>query len=176
MCSGSDSSFCSGTFTRKTCAAYLGAREICLVGGAALCLAYQARAATKDLDGVFEPAQTVRDAAAAVAERLSLPEDWLNDAVKGFLPSTPQSKNVVFSTDYLSVWVPAPEYLLAMKVVSSRVGTRDVDDIRFLANLLGLTTAKEVLEATRMFFGENIIPQKSIYVVEEVFDPADDPS
>ena len=150
--------------------------EICLVGGAALCLAYQARAATKDLDGVFEPAQTVRDAAAAVAERLSLPEDWLNDAVKGFLPSTPQSKNVVFSTDYLSVWVPAPEYLLAMKVVSSRVGTRDVDDIRFLANLLGLTTAKEVLEATRMFFGENLIPQKSIYVVEEVFDPADDPS
>ncbi len=146
------------------------------MGGAALCLAYQARAATKDLDGVFEPAQTVRDAAAAVAERLSLPEDWLNDAVKGFLPSTPQSKNVVFSTDYLSVWVPAPEYLLAMKVVSSRVGTRDVDDIRFLANLLGLTTAKEVLEATRMFFGENIIPQKSIYVVEEVFDPADDPS
>ena len=141
-----------------------------------LCLAYQARAVTKDLDEVFEPSQTVRDAAAAVAERLSLAEDWLNDTAKGFLHGTPQSKNIVFSTDSLSVWVPAPEYLLAMKVVSSRVGTRDVEDIRFLANLLGLTTAKEVLDATRMFFGESLIPQKSIYVVEEVFDPTDDTS
>ncbi len=144
--------------------------EICLVGGAALCLAYHARATTKDLDGVFEPAQVVRSAAAAVAERMSLPEDWLNDAVKGFLPSTPQSKNIVFSADFLSVWVPAPEYLLAMKVVSSRVGTRDIDDIRFLAKLLELKTAKDVLDVTRKFFGDNLIPQKSIYVVEEVFD------
>jgi hypothetical protein len=35
---------------------------------------------------VFIPSDVVRQAAAAVAEREGLPENWLNDAVKGFLP------------------------------------------------------------------------------------------
>jgi hypothetical protein len=41
---------------------------------------------TRDLDAVFIPSDVVRQAAAAVAEREGLAEDWLNDAVKGFLP------------------------------------------------------------------------------------------
>ncbi len=64
-----------------------GARaEIFLVGGAALAVAYDATRATRDLDAVFIPADVVRQAAVAVAERQGLAEDWLNDAVKGFLP------------------------------------------------------------------------------------------
>ena len=64
-----------------------GARaEPFLVGSAALAVAYDANRATRDLDAVFIPADVVRQAAAAVAERRELTEDWLNDAVKGFLP------------------------------------------------------------------------------------------
>jgi hypothetical protein len=52
--------------------------EIYLVGGAVMCLAFNARASTKDLDAYFEP--TVR-----IANRESYPIDWLDDAVKGYL-------------------------------------------------------------------------------------------
>jgi hypothetical protein len=60
--------------------------ELFLVGGAAMAVAYDATRATRDLDAVFVPTDVVRQAAAAVAEREGLAEDWLNDAVKGFLP------------------------------------------------------------------------------------------
>ena len=65
-----------------------GARaELFLVGGAALAVAYDATRSTRDLDAVFVPSDVVRQAAAAVADREGLAEDWLNDAVKGFLPA-----------------------------------------------------------------------------------------
>jgi hypothetical protein len=64
-----------------------GARaELFLVGGAALAVAYDATRSTRDLDAVFVPSDVVRQAAAAVADREGLAEDWLNDAVKRFLP------------------------------------------------------------------------------------------
>ena len=60
--------------------------EIFLVGGAAIALCFDGRRATRDLDAIFVPTDSVRRAAAAVADREGLDPDWLNDAVKGFLP------------------------------------------------------------------------------------------
>ena len=34
--------------------------EICLYGGAVMCLAFKARPATKDVDAIFEPVREVR--------------------------------------------------------------------------------------------------------------------
>ncbi|WP_241831431.1 DUF6036 family nucleotidyltransferase [Parafrankia soli] len=60
--------------------------DLFLVGGAALTLVYDATRSTRDLDAVFLPTDVVRAAASALAERHALAADWLNDAVKGFLP------------------------------------------------------------------------------------------
>ena len=60
--------------------------EIFLVGGAAIALCFDVRRATRDLDAIFAPTDSVRRAAASVADREGLDPDWLNDAVKGFLP------------------------------------------------------------------------------------------
>jgi hypothetical protein len=57
--------------------------EVFVVGGAAQALAYDARRATVDVDAIFVPAAEVRKAAARVAERLHIEEDWLNDGVLG---------------------------------------------------------------------------------------------
>jgi hypothetical protein len=101
--------------------------EIFLVGGAAIALCFDARRATRDLDAGFAPTDSVRRAAASVAEREGLDPDWLNDAVKGLLPG-PDAAVRYFEAPGLLVDVASAEYLLAMKLFSSRVET-DADDI-----------------------------------------------
>ena len=44
--------------------------ELCIFGGAAMVLAFDARAATRDVDAVFRPAEIRRTAAESVAAQL----------------------------------------------------------------------------------------------------------
>jgi hypothetical protein len=94
--------------------------EIAIYGGSALMMIYDWRAATKDVDGVFEnDREIVRRLAAVVAENHGWPADWLNDGVKGFLSARDQEDGMkLLSGEFpspdepgLRVFVPRPEYL-----------------------------------------------------------------
>ncbi len=99
--------------------------EIGICGGAVMCLVFNARESTKDVDAIFHPTREIRYASKAVADRLGVPEDWLNDAAKGYFLSQPPVHDVVELSN-LRVWAPQADYMLAMKCVSARFDSHDL--------------------------------------------------
>ncbi len=142
--------------------------EICLYGGAVMCVVYDARPNTKDVDAIFQPANIIRAAALKIAERYGLRQDWLNDGVKGFLVKHPQK--VLFDWSYLKVYVAEPDYLLAMKSLAARVDATDKDDIIFLINKLNITSAEEVLDILEKYYPRQRIKPATQFFIEELFE------
>ncbi len=143
--------------------------ELYLVGGAVMCLAFNARASTHDVDGFFHPTQAVREAAARVAARTGAPDRWLNDAVKGYL-SPRGSFDLFLSWSHLRVFVAQPTYLLAMKCAAMRLGEefRDMDDVRFLVRYLNLDDPKDAMEIVTQYFDEAQLQPKAWLALQEL--------
>lgn len=147
----------------------LGVRgEMFVVGGAAMALAYNTRRSTRDVDAVFEPKQVVYEAARRVAARHpGLTEDWINDAVKGFLLGDDPEATVVFDHPGLRVRVASPRYLFTMKLAASRV-ERDSDDIAALYRLSGFTSSTEALDYVDSAYPHLRLEPRVVYLLEEV--------
>jgi hypothetical protein len=141
--------------------------EICLYGGAVMCLVYNARPSTKDVDAIFEPVQKLREAISEVARANNLNEDWLNDSVKGFVVN--HNQQIFFNWPNLKIYIPEPDYLLAMKALASRVDTRDKDDIQFLINKMEITTAKDVFKILEKYYPKEQIKPATQFFIEELF-------
>lgn len=143
--------------------------EICVVGGAAMALGFNARVATHDIDAVFTPKIDVQVSAIDVGKRHGMPVDWLNDAVKIFMPDVKaKEQNEIISLSNLSVWSPEPSYILAMKTISAR--PTDIRDIKFLIGLLDLEDAKQVFEIVKQYYPKGKISEKSLNLVLSIFE------
>jgi hypothetical protein len=143
--------------------------ELFLVGGAVMCLAYAARPSTQDVGAVFRPPAQVRRAAARVAVRAQVAPDWLNDGVKGFMSS--QGDFAPFlELDHLQVMVAQPEYLLAMKCLSMRIGAEfhDEDDVRYLLRHLDIRSTEEAIATITKYYPLDRFPQKTLYALAEL--------
>ena len=141
--------------------------EICLYGGAVMALAYDARPDTKDVDAIFRPAAQIREAAAKVAKANDLRPDWLNDGVKGFL--VPHKQRILFDFSHLKIFVPEPDYLLAMKAISARHDTLDGMDVKVLVDLLKIKNANEVLDIVEKYYPRAQIKPATQFFIEELF-------
>jgi hypothetical protein len=143
--------------------------EIYLVGGAVMCLALDARPATRDVDAFFRPAALIRRAATRVAIKAGVPDDWLNDAVKGFLSPRGEFDSYL-ELHHLRIFVARPEYLLAMKCASMRLGEEfhDLDDVRYLLRYLNISTAEQALAIVTRYFSQEQLPAKARLALEEL--------
>ena len=143
--------------------------ELLLCGGAVMCLVFNARDATKDVDAIFEPSAEMRSAAAHVAKELGWPTDWLNDAAKGYF-SPRLNKTEVRSWPNLRVYAPTPDYMLAMKCMAARFDSSDQDDVLFLVKFLALEAPDEVFDLIEDFYPRNLIPPKTKFFIEELME------
>ena len=143
--------------------------EILLTGGAAMCLVHSARDMTKDIDALYEPKEEINRLVKKIAEQEGLPEDWLNDGVKGFIAAdAPVEEFMVL--DGLKITAVTPEYLLSMKLMSARYGEKDAEDIRFLMNKLEIKTTEDAIAILTSFYPVNRILPKTMYVIQEYID------
>lgn len=154
--------------------------ELCLFGGGAMVLAFDARPATRDIDAVFQPVQIVRECAELVAEEIGLPANWLNDGVKGWL--SPQGDLVeegLPAYSHLRILRASDRYLLAMKCLAARVVGYDTGgdrrDVEHLVRRLGLRTVEEVLAVVASYYSADRIGAKTRYFVEEIMQQLDTP-
>ncbi len=137
-------------------------------------LAFRARSATKDVDAIFQPADVIRDAAAAVQQEQGLPEAWLNDGAKGFLSANHEIESGDLPQfDGLRVVAPTAEYMLAMKCMASRIAHVDTDpsdvaDIRFLLTRLGVRTPEAAMAIVERFYPLDHVPPRAAYLLEAI--------
>ncbi len=143
--------------------------ELYLVGGAVVCVVYNARESTSDLDAIFRPADEIRVAAQRIAEAEDLPKGWLNDSVKGFL-SEADDYQPYLELSSLKVMTASPEYLLAMKSLAMRLGAEfhDEADIRYLLRYLNIESYEDALSTISKYYPLERIPQKTLYALEEI--------
>ncbi len=153
--------------------------DLAIYGGSALALAFDYRRATKGVDAVLMSEPTfVRHAIAQIAAARDWPEDWLNDAVKGFLS---EHQELALHRNYptgaspgLRVFVPSARYLLAMKCMAMRIGgveeSQDVQDIRHLIASLEMTSAEQVLELVASFYPAKRVSPKTVLGVQSLFE------
>jgi hypothetical protein len=142
--------------------------DVFVVGGAAMALAYDASRATRDVDATFLPHGIVLEEARRVADDLGLPPWWLNEQASVYISGKDDpGKRRVFDHPGLRVMAASPQHIFAMKSFAAR--TRDVDDLRVLADMIGLHSSGDALRICADFYPDEPIPARSAAILRELF-------
>ena len=140
--------------------------EVRVVGGSAIALMNPARRATHDIDAVLTPAEPILGAARAIATERGLPDDWLNDAVKAYVPPVGGEDWVeILREGDLSVCVGSVRMLLAMKLYANR-GRRDTEDIEFLLEACDVTSLGQAQEIFEEYHAQEVIGESAALRVQ----------
>ena len=118
--------------------------RLTVVGGAAIVLGFNTRESTHDIDALFLPPpepKKIREWAAVVAGELDWPDDWLNDAAKGYVVGL-TSGPVLLSAPGIEVCRAKTQQLLAMKLCAWRDDV-DIGDAGHLLSELARVQKRE---------------------------------
>lgn len=153
--------------------------DLAVYGGAALALVFDMRVTTRDVDAVVRGDPTfLREAAKKIAAEEGWPEDWLNDGVKGFISGAEEMQLMDefggTESGGLRLYIPAPEYLFAMKCMAMRPegieGSHDISDIENLAEVAGIEDVPAALAIVEAFYPSSQVPAKVRFGVEEIME------
>lgn len=147
--------------------------EVAVFGGSCLILASNIRDMSSDIDAVYlNNSAIIQDIADHVGRKMNLPQDWLNQGVRrmAYPPGGPGPDLFPFG-DYprnaiegvgLRVFVPSPEYMLAMKIFANRELSNiekiktDLIDAVGLMEVTGIKSVPAMIELMEQYY--NCIP------------------
>lgn len=146
--------------------------DIILYGGAVMCLQYNAREFTQDIDAFLSPKTEIENIVEQIAVERGIPLDWLNDSVVKFTSENEQVK-IYMQLSNLNIYTASPEYLLALKIQSFRIGiSSDEEDIKFLLKELNITSIQEVIDIIELFFPKGYLNQRTQFAVQYLIEDA----
>jgi Nucleotidyltransferase of unknown function (DUF6036) len=144
--------------------------EISVVGGAVMCLVFNSRESTQDIDAIMAPTEILQKAAFNVSQTLGLDNNfWLNDSAKVFQSEKAHFVDSDFSHSHLNVQTASDEYMFAMKALAARSGTNDEDDLIFLKKHLGLVKINEALTIIKKFYPDQKLNITSKAMLQDLF-------
>lgn len=120
--------------------------HIYVIGGAAMALGFDDRRQTMDVDALIKKGHgPVVEAVRRIGRRRGWPDTWLNEHAASAIPRGKDRRaRTAYGDRNLVVTAASAEHLLAMKVRAARA--KDREDIAFLAERLGLSSGREVLD------------------------------
>jgi hypothetical protein len=100
---------------------------------------------------------------------MNLPPWWLNEQASAYVSTQHDAgKREVFEHPGIRVMAASPEHVFAMKAFAAR--SRDEDDLRTLAKIIGLVGLGAALEVCERFFPGEPLPPRSRAMLEDLFD------
>lgn len=156
--------------------------DLAVYGGACLMMVSNFRVGTRDVDAVAVADQNVVDRLARdVAASRGWEPNWLNDGVRTYLSPVvePPAQHRFFraypneQAPGLRIFVPTPEYLLAMKLMALRIapeeGGKDLNDILSLLSIVGLQRKEDIVSFAAGFYPEARISAKLSLAIDELW-------
>lgn len=142
--------------------------DLLIVGGVLMTVAYDAHLVTRDVGAVFVPYGVVLEEARNVANEVVLPPRWLQEQASTYVSAQRDAgKREVFDHPGIRVLAALPEHVFAMKAFAAHA--RDEEDLRVLAELIGVTTVAAARQLCDRFFPAVSLPARSQTMLEELF-------
>ena len=92
-----------------------------------------------------------------------------NDSAKGYINEKIEQVEILNMSN-LKIFAPSAKYMLAMKCLASRIGTKDEDDIEFLIKHLKLRNVEDVISILTSFYDPKLIQPKTQYMIEDIIE------
>lgn len=146
--------------------------SILISGGAAMALLFNRERVTQDVDAVFlgNNSREFRSIVSQVGDENGLRDDWLNDAVKGFIDLDWKRELIPAGFSNLIVYSVPADKLLAMKLSAGRSDTRDREDAIDLMKYLDIKSADEALNVLEEALPESTLTARMKYYTIDTFE------
>lgn len=140
-------------------------------GGAVMCLVFNSRDNTKDIDAIFEPENILKEIAANIARDHNLNNDWFNNEIRLYRPET-KNNQLYKAWSNLKLYVPSAEYMFALKCYSARFGkSKDIEDLMYLIKHLNIDNFSQAINIIEKYFDLNQIRgEVREFLLEELDD------
>lgn len=133
-----------------------------IYGGAVMCLVFEARHGTKDVDAIFSDTKNVYNESYKIATKYMISPDWLNDSIRIIKEKFKKEEMIkVNMYENINLYIPSAEQMFAMKAIAARdFPYKDQYDLAYLYRYLGIKNKKQAIKIIYKFFEKQLFDKQ----------------